>query len=104
MRHPSFTGTVMQLAATMRTVLFQNHDEVLKAMTVLSQPESYPIAYGCMAGKDRTGLLAQLVLSALGVSREDIIADYMATNHSASHIASCVDVCIAMWGEELKTT
>ena len=33
-----------------------------------------------VAGKDRTGIAAMLVLLALGVSREDAIADYMLTN------------------------
>src|SRR5262249_5753670 len=31
----------------------------------------------CSAGKDRTGMLVALVHHALGVSREDIVADYM---------------------------
>ncbi len=34
----------------------------------------------CAAGKDRTGLLAALVLSALGVARADMLADFMQTN------------------------
>jgi protein-tyrosine phosphatase len=35
-----------------------------------------PLAVNCSAGKDRTGLGSALVLSALGVPRETIIADY----------------------------
>ncbi len=34
----------------------------------------------CAAGKDRTGILAALILSALGVSRDDIYEDYLLTN------------------------
>ena len=34
----------------------------------------------CTAGKDRTGLLAALIQRTLGVSAEDIMADYLATN------------------------
>lgn len=34
----------------------------------------------CAAGKDRTGLLAALTHSLLGVSRDDLIADYLLTN------------------------
>jgi protein tyrosine/serine phosphatase len=34
----------------------------------------------CAAGKDRTGLLAALTHHALGVSRDDLMDDYMATN------------------------
>ena len=36
--------------------------------------------FDCTCGKDRTGIAAMLVLLALGVSREDAIADYMLTN------------------------
>lgn len=35
-----------------------------------------PLAVNCTAGKDRTGVAAALILSALGVAREDVIADY----------------------------
>ena len=34
----------------------------------------------CAAGKDRTGLLAALILSALGVAHADVLADFMQTN------------------------
>jgi protein-tyrosine phosphatase len=39
-----------------------------------------PLVFHCTAGKDRTGFAAALILSALGVSREDIMADYLLTN------------------------
>ena len=35
--------------------------------------------FHCAAGKDRTGLLAMLVLGALGVSHDDIVEDYALT-------------------------
>lgn len=35
-----------------------------------------PLAFNCTAGKDRTGLASALILSALGVAREDVVADY----------------------------
>lgn len=34
----------------------------------------------CVAGRDRTGLIVAIVLSAMGVSDEDIIADYSASD------------------------
>lgn len=39
-----------------------------------------PALIHCAAGKDRTGLLAALTHSLLGVSREDLITDYLLTN------------------------
>ncbi len=39
-----------------------------------------PLAFNCSAGKDRTGIAAALLLTALGVPRETIIEDYLLTN------------------------
>lgn len=49
----------------------------------LAGPESYPMVLYCMAGKDRTGVAAALVLRALGVPDEHIIADYALTERYA---------------------
>jgi protein-tyrosine phosphatase len=40
-----------------------------------------PVLIHCTAGKDRTGVLSALVLLALGVSREDVVADYQRSVH-----------------------
>jgi protein-tyrosine phosphatase len=40
----------------------------------------YPLAFNCSAGKDRTGVGAALLLTALGVDRETVIADYLLSN------------------------
>ena len=39
-----------------------------------------PLAFHCTAGKDRTGLAAALLLTALGVPRHTVIEDYLLTN------------------------
>jgi protein-tyrosine phosphatase len=57
------------------------------ALEVMAE-EAHPVAFHCAAGKDRTGILASLLLSALGVSDDDIGRDYELTNLSrASHLA-----------------
>lgn len=38
--------------------------------------EDTPLAFNCSAGKDRTGVGAALILSALGVPRETVVSDY----------------------------
>lgn len=35
-----------------------------------------PLAYNCSAGQDRTGFTTAIILTVLGVSREDILKDY----------------------------
>ncbi|GAF41054.1 tyrosine/serine phosphatase [Agrilactobacillus composti DSM 18527 = JCM 14202] len=39
-----------------------------------------PTIFHCFAGKDRTGVAAALILKLLGVSDQDILADYLQTN------------------------
>ncbi len=39
------------------------------------------VFYHCTAGKDRTGFASLLLLSALGVSQDEIVANYLESNH-----------------------
>jgi protein tyrosine/serine phosphatase len=43
-----------------------------------------PVLIHCAAGKDRTGLLAALTHHLLGVSADDLMADYLLTNEARS--------------------
>lgn len=48
--------------------------------------------FHCSAGKDRTGMAAVFILSALGVPREKIFADYLLTNSASTvHISQRVE-------------
>ena len=49
------------------------------ALTVLGEPSRYPLVFHCAAGKDRTGVLAALVLDLSGVAPEVIVSDYLIT-------------------------
>ena len=49
------------------------------AFEALAEPDALPAVFHCAAGKDRTGLLAALLLGSLGVSDDDIVADYALT-------------------------
>lgn len=50
-----------------------------EAISLLADTDALPAVFHCAAGKDRTGLLAALLLGALGVSHDDIVADYALT-------------------------
>jgi protein-tyrosine phosphatase len=54
---------------------------------------SGPVVFHCWGGKDRTGLVAALLLESLGVAREITLDDYELTSEfrSASHIPEVVD-------------
>jgi protein-tyrosine phosphatase len=49
------------------------------ALRVLAEAEVYPAVFHCAAGKDRTGLLAALLLGSLGVAHDHIVEDYALT-------------------------
>ncbi|CAE7837326.1 unnamed protein product [Symbiodinium sp. CCMP2592] len=89
------------LAAVNRTVLFVNSDELLRALLALTEEKNYPLVFGCVAGKDRTGLLSCLILSALGCDRETIVHDYLKTNEAARHIDACNQVAQHLWWRQL---
>jgi protein-tyrosine phosphatase len=50
------------------------------ALRLLAAPGAMPAVFHCAAGKDRTGLLAMLVLGAVGVRNDDIVEDYALTS------------------------
>lgn len=51
-----------------------------KFFSILQDENNAPIIFHCSAGKDRTGMGAALILSALGVDEETIIKDYLLSN------------------------
>jgi protein-tyrosine phosphatase len=64
-------------------VLVDGMVELGQALAAIASAESTPVVIHCAAGKDRTGLLAALVLALVGVDDEDIIADYALTELAA---------------------
>ena len=63
------------------------------AFELAASSEALPILVHCTHGKDRTGVLVALLLRAIGVSEEDVVADYV-----VSHAFGCsTEGQIAMW-------
>lgn len=52
-------------------------ETLVGAVRTVMRAEGHATLFHCAAGKDRTGVVAALLLSALGVSDEDVIADYV---------------------------
>ena len=73
---PEFDDEVEFLVWGYRDMLEIGSSRFADAMNVLAQANSLPAVFHCAAGKDRTGILAALVLSSLGVDDEHISADY----------------------------
>jgi protein-tyrosine phosphatase len=53
---------------------------------LLAAAAGRPTVLHCAAGKDRTGLVTALVLRLIGVDDEEIVADYLATEHNMPRI------------------
>lgn len=51
-----------------------------RIFALLLQDDAVPLVFHCMAGKDRTGIVAALILSALNVDEEEIMRDYLLSN------------------------
>jgi protein-tyrosine phosphatase len=61
-------------------VPLENSTEYAALFAAILANDGAPLLFHCTAGKDRTGIAAALILSALNVPRETIMQDYMATN------------------------
>jgi protein-tyrosine phosphatase len=62
------------------------HEAILASLRIIADPERAPVIVHCMAGKDRTGTVCALALSLLGVSDEDIAADYALTTEAMKRL------------------
>lgn len=70
------------------SMLTHSGDRFADALTVLADADGVPAVFHCAAGKDRTGLLAALVLGAVGVGRDTIVEDYALTRAAMDQILS----------------
>jgi protein-tyrosine phosphatase len=64
------------LVGRYRDMLAEGAPAIATIMDLLTRPGALPAVFYCAAGKDRTGVLAALVLGALGVEPAAIVADY----------------------------
>ncbi|GIH11381.1 protein-tyrosine-phosphatase [Rhizocola hellebori] len=79
---PADVDTVRFLADRYLEVAEDGVLEIRQALEILASEDNAPAVFHCAAGKDRTGLIAALVLSLLGVSEADIVADFALTGLS----------------------
>lgn len=63
-----------------RRIPDEAHHQQLFRQTILHLAQGKTVLIHCAAGKDRTGILAALILGLLGVSQETIFEDYLLTN------------------------
>ncbi|WP_019873439.1 tyrosine-protein phosphatase [Sporichthya polymorpha] len=92
-RQRDIVGTVTDLEPLYLQILEQCAPEIVSAIGLLASPETLPAVVHCSAGKDRTGLVIGLTLSAIGAADEVVAQDYglteeFLTGELRTHIAA----------------
>lgn len=78
-------GTSDSLPTDLTTIylyaLDNNQTAFKNVIDIVADSSDDGVLFHCTAGKDRTGLISALLLGAVGVGHEDIVADYALTAH-----------------------
>ncbi|MCG7408098.1 tyrosine-protein phosphatase [Paenibacillus sp. ACRRX] len=89
------------LLVTLNQSLVQSTAAIRRIFELLLQTDGTPLLFHCTAGKDRTGLIAALILLALDVPRETVLDDYLLTNEylDMQHIANKTRAQMSSYGD-----
>jgi protein tyrosine/serine phosphatase len=82
-------------------ILDEGRAQMTKVLELLSDESTYPAVFHCAAGRDRTGVVAATVLGLLGVSDEDIVADYVLSQEAMERLLQHLKAERPDAGEEL---
>ncbi len=72
-------GASFDMAARYRDAIDQCRGPIAEVLTAIAEADDGVVLFHCSAGKDRTGIIAALLLSLVGVDDDTIIADYALT-------------------------
>lgn len=77
---PGVEAATEYLVSAYKDMLDSGAEKFGDAFRVMTDPANLPAVFHCAAGKDRTGLIAAMVLMAVGVHIDLVVADYGLTN------------------------
>ena len=63
---------------------------LVDAPEIIAESENHPLVFHCSAGKDRTGVLAAVVLTAMGIVDDDVVEDYTLSAPLMKDIRACM--------------
>lgn len=98
---PSADGARAVMMASYSSFPTTFADVLARLFARMAQDEAFPMLVHCSAGKDRTGFVVAMLLSALGVDRELILDDYLHTARvidSESLLEATADSLTALLG------
>ena len=100
-------GAIEDVPQTYRNFLRDNLNVFREVFLLLAETGTLPLLFHCAAGKDRTGILAAVILKSLGVGEEIICADYVLTERlnpewrvSRDNIEAALDEVVRFGGIE----
>jgi len=74
-------GVVRHVCAHYRHLPVDHVDEYRSFIDHMMREDGRPVVFHCTSGKDRTGIMAAIILLALGVALDDVVEDYLLTNN-----------------------
>ncbi|MEV6099324.1 tyrosine-protein phosphatase [Nocardia sp. NPDC051981] len=66
-------------------------EHIVEAVRLIVDPDRHSVLFHCAAGKDRTGVLAAVLLDSVGVPAEAIAHDYALTNERIQKVRDRLD-------------
>ena len=75
-----------RLTTTYLWILANSGHLIAQALNTMAEEPNLPALFHCTAGKDRTGVLAAVILGILDVDEEQIMADYELTNQTMDRL------------------
>ncbi|WP_328399952.1 tyrosine-protein phosphatase [Nocardia sp. NBC_00403] len=84
-------GHEYDLVALYRELLAGSIESVVAAARLIADADQHSVVFHCAAGKDRTGVLAAVLLDAVGVPAEAIATDYALTGERLERIRQRLD-------------
>jgi protein-tyrosine phosphatase len=69
-------------------------ESIATAFQALGDDAAYPVYFHCTCGRDRTGVLAAVILSALGASRDAIMQEYLLSLESVGAYPDSLDAVL----------
>lgn len=83
--------TRVDLTALYGQLLGGSGEHIVESVRLIIDPARHSVLFHCAAGKDRTGVLAAVLLDAVGVPAEAIAHDYALTNERIQKVRDRLD-------------
>jgi protein-tyrosine phosphatase len=94
-------GRVNVLLGLYCMALAERGEAIRTILTTIAHADGL-VLFHCTAGKDRTGVIAALLLALVGVAREDIVADYALTKTQIAPLLDTILANAAKRGEDME--